>query len=158
MGLASSPGGPRRAPYVCFSVWGGWGNVTFANHTFLPREWKADGTWQPARFRGPCDFESWKRCWMVFEVAMIMLGAASPGALLAYRAGVEKLHTRWPAYWHRIAVAEALARSTQWDRMLEDRLSADEKDPTFISERAAAATDVWDRIIEDSAFVACSGG
>ena len=95
---------------------------------------------------------------MVYEVAMIMLGAASPGALLAYRSGVEKLHGRWPQFWHRIAVAEALARSTQWDRLMEDRLSADERDPTFMSERAAAAQDVWDKIVEDSAFTGCSGG
>ena len=53
---------------------------------------------------------------------MIMLGAASPASLLAYQKGVAKLHERWPQYWNRIAVAEALARSTQWDLMMEDRL------------------------------------
>ena len=76
---------------VCFSVWGAFGNVTFDNQTLLPREQAADGRWMPLRFKGPADYPSWRRSWAVFESAMVMIGAAAPESLKAYRKGICKL-------------------------------------------------------------------
>ena len=57
---------------------------------------------------------------------------------------MEKLHKRYPQYWHRIAVAEALVRMTQWDRMMEDRLL------DGLSELAATEAGAWSALVEDS--------
>ena len=65
---------------VCFGIWGAFGNVSHEDRTFAPRQITAEGTWLPVRYRGPCDYEAWRKSWNVFEAAMIMLGAAAPSA------------------------------------------------------------------------------
>ena len=53
-------------------------------------------------------------------------GAASPTSLKANRTGIRKLSEAYPQYWPRIYVADVLMRSNMWDRLLEQRLDAEE--------------------------------
>ena len=69
------------------------------------------GIWHPVRYRGPADFPAWKRCWMVFEAAMISLGAGSPAALKSYRDGIELLNDDWAGHWFRIGIADLQVRT-----------------------------------------------
>ena len=142
--LTSAPFGRPRAPKVCFSLWGAYGNVTFENLTFVPRERLADGTWQPVRFKGPGDYPAWRKCWAVYESAMIMLGAASPASLKTYRTGIRKLAEAFPQFWPRIYVADVQLRANMWDRLLEQRLAS--KEVTLETPM------IWDGIIRDSAW------
>ena len=86
--LLAAPGGRYRAPTVCFSLWGAYGNVTFEDRAFAPRQVTVDGVWAPLRYKGPGDYASWRKCWDVYETAMIMLGAATPASLHEYKTGL----------------------------------------------------------------------
>ena len=143
---AGCPGVRHRAPGVCFSVWLPWGNVEYENRAAALRQHTADGLWHPIRYRGPSDFAAWKRSWMVFEAAMLSLGAASPAALRSYREGIELLNTDWPGHWHRIAMADLQVRTAQWDRLREDLLERP------VTAGGMLETEGWDRIIQLSAY------
>ena len=148
--LLATPGGRHRAPGVCFSVWLPHEDVVFENRSNAPRQQLADGTWQPVRYNGPMDYTSWLQRWMVFEVAMLSLGAASIATLRAYRDGIERLNGEWGNHWVQIALADLKCRTYQWDRLREELL----EDP----EARFTESDGWDRIIAMSAYDGMSMG
>ena len=57
---------------------------------------------------------------------MISQGAASPGALDIYEAGMKQLTTLFPDRWGIIATAEDTMRSERWPAILE-RLMEDQQ-------------------------------
>jgi hypothetical protein len=69
---------------------------------------------------GPGTHEEWVASWRVFRSAMIMLSAASPGALDDYAEGIRHLTLFHPHAWSDIAVAEEKMRWEHWDRMREE--------------------------------------
>ena len=144
--LLSAPGGRRRAPAVCFTVWLPYGNVTYDERAHAPRQYTADGHWIPTRFRGPASYDAWLRSWMVFEAAMLGLGAASPSTLKKYRDGIKLLVNEWPDKWVAIAVADMQLRTYQWDRIREDLLEVHPAHGGIVE------TDGWDRVIRLSAY------
>ena len=54
-------------------------------------------TLQHLEFKGPPTYEDWLICWMVFEAAMLMVGAVSPPWLEARRLKVLSYHTEYGA-------------------------------------------------------------
>ena len=87
-----------------------------------PREINHAGQWQIRRTRGPASLLEWRASWAVFANAMVMIGAASPGALAKYMRGIEMLPLRFPTSWADIMHTEELFISEQWDLLLEEGL------------------------------------
>ena len=70
---------------------------------------RPDGTYQHVEIFGPSSFDFWLACWEVFACAMVMLGAASIGAMNAYATMVNNLVQRYgPSCWPLIYEAEAM--------------------------------------------------
>merc|ERR1711994_853525 len=137
-------------PKVCFGLWGPDFDVAFEEGTFAPQKRSADGAWRPDRSRGPTSFHVWLKCWTVFEVAMISLGAASDRTLREYAGGVEKLTKKFtaPEDWPRIMAAEERVRNHWWDRLREEKLAAI---PPQMHEAEG-----WERIIKETTFTSMS--
>merc|ERR1712051_1134588 len=82
--------------------------------------WTKDNGLQHSRLMGPSSFEAWDLAWSVFTAAMLMLGAAAPGALSRYRAGVRDLNTLYPDLWGVVTRADHSMRHEQWSLMSFD--------------------------------------
>ena len=126
--MDAMPGGIKLPPYVDLAIWGAWGKWTQEARAAAPRTLLANGDWQPHRSRGPRNLAEWLKAWNVFEAAMLMLGAASPGSLERYREGIENLadwYRHVPGAWAAISAADKQVRLEQWPRMLEQGLSSD---------------------------------
>ena len=97
------------------------------------------------------DHTSWLQRWMVFEAAMLGLGAASPASLKKYRDGIQTLVNEWPDKWFEVATADQQVRTYQWDRLREDLLELHPLQGGILESEG------WDRIIRLSAYEGMSG-
>ena len=106
-----------KAPFVCFAIWS-------IDRTVAPPKSDAavweDGAFVTRRIPGPSSFSSWKICWHTFAAAMISLGAASPGALDLYLAGLEELLRLFPNHEDTLLAADLVVRSSRWSALRED--------------------------------------
>ena len=63
----------KAAPYADFSLLTPFGRrmqKTLRHRSWIPQQ---DGTYQPIEVPGPADWETWKACWDVYEVILLML-------------------------------------------------------------------------------------
>jgi len=132
-----------RVPFVDFAIWSSLG-PRLAKFRKTEASVFSGGAFVTRTIDGPTSFQDWEASWSLFSVAMISLGAASPGALQAYLAGMRTLLRLFPARWGQIMAADLVVRSERWTRLREDfeRLAP----PGFCSARP------WDHVISASAF------
>jgi len=95
------------------------------------RSWvlQQDGTYQPVDVPGPECWETWKACWNVYEVIMLMLRwppvddeseetlVASPIALEAYFTNFATIVNESPGCWHLCQTAEDRRRAERFPRI-----------------------------------------
>ena len=112
-----------RAPYTEFAVFGPYGRRYSKLRKFEAQVF-VHGELTTRMLRGPASFEAWKACWRVFRSCMLMLRAATPSALDAYKEGIRMLVTLYPGAWGVIQVADETVRGEQWDLRCEERLRA----------------------------------
>ena len=83
-----------------------------------------NGVLQTRLLHGPANFADWQGCWAVFKNAMVMLDAATLGALNKYEEGLRQL---WLTYgdWAVVSQADVAMRSREWtivhDEMLQGK-------------------------------------
>lgn len=68
----------RSVPWCDFALWGPHQGRTMCKLMGTVLRFGRGGTWQRQQFNGPPSFELWKKCWEVYEVAIIYADAASP--------------------------------------------------------------------------------
>ena len=85
--------------YVDLALWGAYQNRAAKSMRCEGMVPGPDGTQVKADFRGPADFYSWHRCFLVCLVVMVMLDACMPPWLQAY---VELVKEYYDLYGHRI--------------------------------------------------------
>ena len=99
-----------RVPYVDFAVWSNLGPR-------LAKFWRTEasvfigGELVSKSLDGPATHAGWEESRQIFSVAMVSLGAASPGALQAYAAGIRTLLKLFPGRWGTIPAADLVVRS-----------------------------------------------
>ena len=78
-----------NVPYVDFAIWGPHANRITQALKGVGLTFNADMELVSEQFKGPPSFKHWKSCWMVFQTAMVMLGASPPPPLTAYMEMIE---------------------------------------------------------------------
>lgn len=105
----------KAAPYTDFAYWGPHGSRTLHKLSSSGLASGPDKQWVGQGFRGPPSIEHWSDCFEGFHTAMIMLEAASPPVLLAYRKYIESLaHLFGPVCWVVIYHAEKTSEGSDW--------------------------------------------
>ena len=132
-----------RAPFLDFAVFG-----PFDEHEAKLRKYTdqvfIDGRLQTRLLHGPTSFEGWRKCWAVFRSAMVMLDAASLGALNSYEEGLKELAFMYESSWAVISQADLHMRSVQWAIVLEEAKSD--------GPMGYDASKPWDYVIRASSF------
>ena len=77
-----------RVPYVDFSVWNPLG-PRMAKFRRTESSVLIGGEFVTRHIEGPSSYANWEDSWSLFSVGMISLGAATPGSLAAYAAGIK---------------------------------------------------------------------
>ena len=131
-----------RAPFADFAVFGPFDEVEARLRKYSDQVF-VDGKLQTRLLHGPSTYLAWQGCWGVFKAAMIMLDAASLGALNQYEEGLRQLTVVYQE-WSCIARAESTMRSTQWAIILEEARRSEPAN--FNKDRP------WDYVIGASAF------
>ena len=131
-----------RAPFADFAVFGPFDETQARLRKYSDQVF-VDGCLQTRLLQGPSTFVAWQGCWWVFKSAMIMLDAASLGALNQYEEGLRQLSTMYRE-WACIARAESTMRSTQWTIILEE---AKRNQPKGFNDNRP-----WDFVIGASSF------
>ena len=132
-----------RVPYVDFAVWTPYGGR-------LAKFRKTEATvivgseFVTKSVEGPRSFEAWEQSWALFEVAMISLGAASPGTLAAYANGLRVLMRLFPGRWSVLVSTDVVVRTERWSRLRETFERT--RDVSFDPGRP------WDAVIAASAY------
>jgi len=132
-----------RVPYVDFAVWTPFGAhmakfqrteaAVFVNNELVTKT-----------IEGPRTYESWAQSWLLYEVAMISLGAASPGTLASYHDGIKVLLRIFPAKWGILLATDVVVRTERWTRLREQL----ERDRPAYYDPARP----WDSVIALSAY------
>jgi len=140
------------------------------------RSWapQQDGTYQPVEVPGPEDWETWKACWDVYEVILLMLRwppadgqdhgslVATPIALEAYLQNFATLVKENPGCWHLCVTAEDRCRAEHFPRIARRLADISGYTPPWSDVFKAAADDdkYWDKEVRRPAlrFLATRGG
>jgi hypothetical protein len=109
----------NQAPYADFGVFGPFGRLSAKLRKYEIKTLVGDRLISKL-VSGPSDYHAWLGSWEVFKTSMIMLEAASPGALEAYAEGIRHLTVFFPNSWGDIALADVDMRDGHWERMLEE--------------------------------------
>jgi len=160
-------------PYADFSLLTPYGRrmqKVLRHRSWIPQQ---DGSYQPVEVPGPADWDTWKACWDVYEVILLMLRRpvvdgqdvgsliATPISLEAYLQNFQTLVKENPGCWHLCATAEDRCRAEHFPRIAR-RLS-DEKGypPSWSDVFVSAANDdkYWDQHVRRPAlrFLATRG-
>jgi len=132
-----------RVPFVDFSIWSPLG-ARVAKFRRAEATVFVAGEFVTKAFEGPSTPAAWDESWALFSVAMVSLGAASPGNLNKYANGVRQLRSLFDNKWPLILTTDLVVRSERWGRLREDFGRA--PPPGFDAETP------WDYIIGVSAF------
>ena len=136
-----------RVPFVDFAVFG-----PFDDHAAKLRKYSdqtfVGGVLQTRLLAGPASFSDWSSCFEVFEVAMVMLGAAKPGSMARYKEGIRQLWHTFGA-WSVIERADVAMRSREWAIVRDD--FENDRSPLWSSEKP------WDAVIAQTAFGVVTG-
>jgi len=108
-----------RVPFVDFGVWCPHG-ARIAKFRRTEAQVFVGGQLVTKSIDGPSCFESWEASWHIFAVAMVSLGAATPGTMSLYLAGVKALVRLMPTRWPMIYATDLVMRSERWVRARED--------------------------------------
>jgi len=163
----------KAAPYADFSLLTPYGRrmqKTLRHRSWIPQQ---DGSYQPIEVPGPADWETWKACWDVYEVILLMLrwpvadgqavGAmvASPISLEAYLQNFQTLVKESPGCWHLCATAEDRCRAEHFPRIARQLTTTLGYAPSWSDVFVAAANDnnYWDTHVRRPAlrFIATRG-
>jgi len=163
----------KAAPYADFSLLTPFGRrmqKTLRHRSWIPQQ---DGSYQPIEVPGPADWETWKACWDVYEVILLMLrwpaanaqavGAmvASPISLEAYLQNFHTLVKESPGCWHLCAAAEDRCRAEHFPRIARQLTTTHGYAPSWSDVFVAAANDnnYWDTHVRRPAlrFIATRG-
>jgi len=127
-------------PYADFSLLTPHGRrmqKVLRHRSWVPQQ---DGTYQPVEVPGPADWDTWKACWDVYEVILLMLRRpvaegqevgsliATPISLEAYLQNFQTLVKENPGCWHLCATAEDRCRAEHFPRIAR-RLSEEKGYP-----------------------------
>jgi len=125
-----------QEPYADFSLLTPHGRrmaKILRHRSWLPQE---DGTYKPVEAPGPDNYDTWKSCWDVYEVILLMLRwpaadatsssqlVATPISLEAYFQNFTTIVKESPGCWHLCQSAEDRCRAERFPRIarrLEDR-------------------------------------
>jgi len=130
-----------RPPYVDFAVWSPLG-PRLARFRRTEAAVLVGNVFVTKTLDAPPSHAAWEESYNLFAAAMITLGAAAPGTLQSYLAGVRRLLALFPSRWPAIAGAELLVRSERWSRIREE-----------LEATAPVWTPApWDRVIAASTF------
>jgi len=132
-----------RVPYVDFAVWSTLG-PRMSKFRRTEASVFVGGELVTKSLDGPSNFNGWEESWSLFAVAMISLGAATPGSLQAYHAGIKQLLRLFPGKWGTIAAVDLVARSERWTRLREE---FERSPPPNFSPKMP-----WDLVIKASSF------
>ena len=138
-GLLSS----GRVPYVDFAVWSALG-PRMAKFRKTEATIFSAGAFVTRTVDGPGSFAEWEASWGLFSVAMVTLGAATPGTMQTYLAGMRTLLQYFPSRWGQLLSADMVIRTERWTRLREDFERAPPS--TFSRDRP------WDAVIAASAY------
>ena len=115
-----------RVPYVDFAVFGPFDDQAARLRKFTDQVF-VGGVLQTRLLHGPANFADWQACWNIFRNAMLMLEAATLGALNRYEEGLRQL---WTTYgdWAVLSQADIAMRSREWtivhdELLLEGKLT-----------------------------------
>jgi len=132
-----------RVPYVDFSVWNPLG-PRMAKFRRTESSVLIGGEFVTRHIEGPSSYACWEDSWSLFSVGMISLGAATPGSLSAYAAGIKTLLRLFPGKWSLIHSTDLIVRTERWTKLREEF----ERCPPLGFNRAMP----WDMIIAASSF------
>jgi len=132
-----------RVPFVDFAVWSPLG-PRMAKFRKLEATAFVAGEFVTKSLDGPSSFAAWEQSWGLFSVAMVSLGAATPGSLQTYLAGMRNLVRLFPTKWGHVSSTDLVVRSERWSRIRED---AEVGRPAGFNPNMP-----WDFVISASAF------
>jgi len=163
----------KAEPYADFSLLTPYGRrmqKVLRHRSWIPQQ---DGSYQPIEVPGPADWDTWKACWDVYEVILLMLrwpvadgqavGAmiASPISLEAYLQNFQTLVKENPGCWHLCATAEDRCRAEHFPRLARQLTTTLGYAPAWSDVFVAAANDdkYWDTHVRRPAlrFLATRG-
>jgi len=110
---------PLGVPFADFAVWCPLG-ARIAKFRRTDAQVFVGGELVSKAIDGPATFDSWEASWQIFAVAMVSLGAATPGTMALYLAGVKALVKLMPARWPMVYATDLVMRSERWVRVRED--------------------------------------
>ena len=114
-------------PFADFAVWRPYGarlGRLLKFQAFFPLP---NGGFQMKELSGPPDFEDWKKCWVVFRVAALILKIASRKRLDMYEEKIETLAKTLKQMWWLVAMADIRMRSEQLERLRRKALRDDQE-------------------------------
>ena len=134
-----------RVPYVDFAIFGPFDDRTAKLRKYTDQVF-VGGVLQTKLLHGPQSFSDWQSCWEVFKSAMVMLKAATLGALNRYEEGLRQL---WLTYgdWAVLSEADNAMRSREWTIVHDEFLAAG----TLKSEMP------WSQVIQATTFGEVAG-
>ena len=160
-------------PYADFSLLTPYGRrmqKVLRHRSWIPQQ---DGSYQPVEVPGPADWDTWKACWDVYEVILLMLRRpvtdgqdvgsliATPISLEAYLQNFQTLVKENPGCWHLCATAEDRCRAEHFPRLARQLTTTLGYAPAWSDVFVAAANDnnYWDTHVRRPAlrFLATRG-
>ena len=134
-----------RVPYVDFAIFGPFDDRTAKLRKFTDQVF-VGGVLQTKLLHGPQSFADWQSCWEVFKSAMVMLKAATLGALNRYEEGLRQL---WLTYgdWAVLSEADNAMRSREWTIVHDELLAAGTLDSNM----------PWSQVIQVTTFGEVTG-
>jgi len=160
-------------PYADFSLLTPYGRrmqKVLRHRSWIPQQ---DGSYQPVEVPGPADWDTWKACWDVYEVILLMLRRpvadgqdvgsliATPISLEAYLQNFQTLVKENPGCWHLCATAEDRCRAEHFPRLARQLTTTLGYTPAWSDVFVAAANDdkYWDTHVRRPAlrFLATRG-
>jgi len=160
-------------PYADFSLLTPYGRrmqKVLRHRSWIPQQ---DGSYQPVEVPGPADWDTWKACWDVYEVILLMLRRpvvdgqdvgsliATPISLEAYLQNFQTLVKENPGCWHLCATAEDRCRAEHFPRIARQLTTTLGYTPAWSDVFVAAANDdkYWDMHVRRPAlrFLATRG-
>ena len=139
--------GSLKPPFVEFAVFGPHDVRSVKLRQLHAHVLSREGTWHKHLLTGPSDFFAWEASWNVFEAAMIMLEAASPGQLRLYKMGIRSLVERFPKDWGTISKLDEAVRAEQWCRLHQEIMDGTVATPAYFQ-----ADKPWGTVIAESRF------
>eukprot|EP00435_Cladocopium_sp_Y103_P036794 s2680_g9.t1 len=99
-----------QTPYADFALFGPFGRKTQRAQRFRTFVMTGGGQFYARELPGPNGIDQWRASFRVYRTAMLMLGALSMSAAVAYESMVERLDRVYKGCWHLITQADDLAR------------------------------------------------